>query len=121
MPWRFYNKMKITFIIGGARSGKSSFALTEASRAEGRKTYIATAEALDEEMIDGICYFEDALETILSMAGISDAQVVEYQRPLSLMSLLGYQNKRGFKLDKKTLYELMLPEALYLCDITGGN
>ncbi|MBI5664985.1 MAG: bifunctional adenosylcobinamide kinase/adenosylcobinamide-phosphate guanylyltransferase [Nitrospirae bacterium] len=42
--------MKITFVIGGARSGKSSFALNEASKIEGPKVYIATAEALDEEM-----------------------------------------------------------------------
>ena len=42
--------MKITFVIGGARSGKSSFALKEASRLEGQKAFIATAEALDDEM-----------------------------------------------------------------------
>ncbi len=41
---------KITFVIGGARSGKSSFTLNEASKVQGQKAYIATAEALDEEM-----------------------------------------------------------------------
>ena len=41
---------KIIFIIGGARSGKSSFALNEASKIKGQKAYIATAEALDSEM-----------------------------------------------------------------------
>jgi len=41
---------KIVFITGGARSGKSSFALKETSGIPGRKAYIATAEALDEEM-----------------------------------------------------------------------
>lgn len=46
--------MKITFIIGGARSGKSAFALSEAMKVEGRKAYIATAEALDEEMQERI-------------------------------------------------------------------
>ena len=46
--------MKITFITGGARSGKSSFALKEASKAQGQKAYIATAEALDGEMKDRI-------------------------------------------------------------------
>ena len=40
----------ITFVIGGARSGKSSFALKEGSALAGKKAYIATAEALDEEM-----------------------------------------------------------------------
>jgi adenosylcobinamide kinase / adenosylcobinamide-phosphate guanylyltransferase len=41
---------KIVFVLGGARSGKSTFALQEASAAEGRKAFIATAEALDGEM-----------------------------------------------------------------------
>lgn len=41
---------RIIFIIGGARSGKSSFALNEASKIKGQKAYIATAEALDNEM-----------------------------------------------------------------------
>ena len=46
--------MKITFIIGGARSGKSSFALKDASKIKGLKAYIATAEALDDEMKERI-------------------------------------------------------------------
>ncbi len=41
---------RIIFIIGGARSGKSSFALSEASKTKGLKAYIATAEVLDNEM-----------------------------------------------------------------------
>ncbi len=36
--------------MGGARSGKSTFALHEASAAEGKKAFIATAQALDDEM-----------------------------------------------------------------------
>ena len=43
-------KGKIVFITGGARSGKSSFALKEAIKISGHKAYIATAEALDDEM-----------------------------------------------------------------------
>ena len=41
---------KLVFITGGARSGKSTFALEKTSRISGKKAYIATAEALDEEM-----------------------------------------------------------------------
>jgi adenosylcobinamide kinase / adenosylcobinamide-phosphate guanylyltransferase len=40
----------ITFVVGGARSGKSSYALNEANLREGKKAFIATAEALDHEM-----------------------------------------------------------------------
>jgi len=45
---------KIIFITGGARSGKSDFALELARRFAGRKAYLATARALDEEMAERI-------------------------------------------------------------------
>ncbi len=41
---------KITFITGGARSGKSGFAERLAHELEGKRAYIATAQALDPEM-----------------------------------------------------------------------
>jgi adenosylcobinamide kinase / adenosylcobinamide-phosphate guanylyltransferase len=41
---------KAVFILGGSRSGKSAFALKEASALPGEKAFIATAEALDKEM-----------------------------------------------------------------------
>ncbi len=48
----------ITFIIGGARSGKSRFALDLANKSVlsegGQKVYIATAQALDNEMKERI-------------------------------------------------------------------
>ncbi|MEJ2353380.1 MAG: bifunctional adenosylcobinamide kinase/adenosylcobinamide-phosphate guanylyltransferase [Anaerolineales bacterium] len=40
----------LTLIIGGARSGKSSFAEQAARRHAGQVVYLATAQALDEEM-----------------------------------------------------------------------
>jgi adenosyl cobinamide kinase/adenosyl cobinamide phosphate guanylyltransferase len=46
--------MKIVLVIGGARSGKSSFVLTEALKFKGQKAYIATGEALDDEMKERI-------------------------------------------------------------------
>jgi adenosylcobinamide kinase/adenosylcobinamide-phosphate guanylyltransferase len=46
--------IKITFITGGARSGKSSFALKSASALAGQKAYLATAESLDQEMKERI-------------------------------------------------------------------
>ena len=44
------NENKLILITGGARSGKSSFALREASNIPGAEAYIATAKAYDEEM-----------------------------------------------------------------------
>lgn len=47
-------KGKMIFITGGAKSGKSSFAMAEAAKIKGKKAYIATAEALDDEMRERI-------------------------------------------------------------------
>lgn len=41
---------KIVFIIGGARSGKSSFALERAKEKTGRAAFIATCSPCDREM-----------------------------------------------------------------------
>lgn len=45
---------RIVLILGGARSGKSSFALKDAGGKEGKKAFIATAEAKDNEMAERI-------------------------------------------------------------------
>ena len=42
--------MRIIFITGGARSGKSAYALSQAQILPGKKVFIATAQALDNEM-----------------------------------------------------------------------
>ncbi|MEM6354399.1 MAG: bifunctional adenosylcobinamide kinase/adenosylcobinamide-phosphate guanylyltransferase [Pseudomonadota bacterium] len=46
----------LTLILGGARSGKSAraLALAEAAAPPGQRVFVATAEALDEEMADRI-------------------------------------------------------------------
>jgi adenosylcobinamide kinase/adenosylcobinamide-phosphate guanylyltransferase len=45
---------RIVFVVGGAKSGKSSFVLTKAETFAGRKAFIATAESLDDEMKERI-------------------------------------------------------------------
>lgn len=42
--------MKIIFVTGGARSGKSAFALTQALKIKGKRAFIATARPTDDEM-----------------------------------------------------------------------
>ena len=41
---------RVSLVLGGARSGKSRFAEGQAADFEGPKTYVATAEAFDDEM-----------------------------------------------------------------------
>lgn len=45
---------KMTLILGGARSGKSSYAQDLAAQLGGRVVYVATAEARDDEMRERI-------------------------------------------------------------------
>lgn len=45
---------KLIFVTGGCRSGKSQFALDYANRHFRKKLYLATCEALDEEMVKRI-------------------------------------------------------------------
>jgi len=45
---------RVTLVTGGARSGKSAHALSLALRREGKRAFIATAEAFDDEMRERI-------------------------------------------------------------------
>lgn len=47
-------KSQIILCSGGARSGKSEFAEHLALATEGRKAYVATGQAFDDEMVDRI-------------------------------------------------------------------
>jgi adenosylcobinamide kinase/adenosylcobinamide-phosphate guanylyltransferase len=78
----------IIFITGGARSGKSSFALKEASGAEGERAYIATAEALDVEMRERILKHREergaAWETFEEPVRVADT-LAEVKRKYSVI------------------------------------
>ncbi|MFA5468900.1 MAG: bifunctional adenosylcobinamide kinase/adenosylcobinamide-phosphate guanylyltransferase [Sphaerochaetaceae bacterium] len=68
---------EITLIIGGGRSGKSSYGEAMAKAIEGNRLYIATAEVTDEEMAKRIEHhqkrragiFSQTIEEPLNLAG----------------------------------------------------
>lgn len=79
--------------------------------------YSAT-EAYDEKLIDEIGYLDKAIDQVKSLAGIIDAQVVEYRRPFSLAYLLEARANDGIlKIDRSTLHKLSTPEVMYLWSI----
>jgi adenosyl cobinamide kinase/adenosyl cobinamide phosphate guanylyltransferase len=76
---------RLTFITGGARSGKSSFALERASLLEGQKAFLATAQALDAEMLERIKRHRqergpgwDTIEEPLNVAGALNGMNKKY-------------------------------------------
>ncbi|MCG8690893.1 MAG: bifunctional adenosylcobinamide kinase/adenosylcobinamide-phosphate guanylyltransferase [Minwuiales bacterium] len=71
----------ITLVLGGARSGKSAHAERLAADASPRRTYIATAQALDDEMATRIAHHKSrrdsswqTVEAPLDLCGAIEAQ-----------------------------------------------
>jgi adenosylcobinamide kinase/adenosylcobinamide-phosphate guanylyltransferase len=78
----------VILIGGGARSGKSRYALQKALSIEGRRVFVATAEPLDDEMTSRIARhkadrgaefetIEEPLDLARVIAGAFDAMVVD--------------------------------------------
>jgi ClpP class serine protease len=74
-------------------------------------------EALAENMIDELGYFEDVVTKAMELAHLDKAQVVEYTRPFSLANFFGAKTEGIFKLDKSTIYELSTPDVMYLWSV----
>lgn len=71
----------ITFITGGARSGKSKFALNIAGKVIGKKAYIATAQALDNEM-------KERIERHRKERSERDSSWIIFEEPLNITTLI---------------------------------
>lgn len=96
--------------------------------AEGRKASLApdevrrladggifgAEEAVNEKLIDGIGYLDEAIQEIKSLAGIQSARVVEYRKPFSFADVLSMKRPNLLKLNRDTLYELATPQIMYL-------
>jgi ClpP class serine protease len=74
-------------------------------------------EALAENMIDELGYFEDVVTKAMELAHLDKAQVVEYTRPFSFANFLSAKTEGIFKLDKSTIYELSTPDVMYLWSV----
>ncbi|MGA2171749.1 MAG: signal peptide peptidase SppA [Sedimentisphaerales bacterium] len=71
-------------------------------------------QALKEKLIDGIGYLNNAIDEVKAEAGIEKAQVVEYRKPFSLADILSAKTGAAIQVNQKTLYELTVPQVLYL-------
>lgn len=93
--------------------GREGLSLAEVRELSDGSIYGAE-EALEVKLIDAIGYLEEAIEQVMSLAGIEEAQVVEYRKPFSFASFLGVRSGGLFKIDRATLYEFTTPQLLYL-------
>jgi len=77
--------------------------------------YVAE-EAKAVSLIDKTGYLDDAIAMVKDRAGITEAQVIEYRKPLSFMDFLTAQGKKTslLQLDRTKLFELCTPQVLYL-------
>jgi protease-4 len=71
-------------------------------------------QAVENKLIDEIGYLKDAIKEVKAQAGIEKAEVIEYQKPFSLAEILSAKARPSLQIDKKTLYELSVPQVLYL-------
>ena len=94
-------------------AGRESLTLDQVKLLADGSLYRAD-EALAENLIDKVGYLDDAIDQVLSLAGIQQAQVVEYQKPFSLASLLSVQSRSLFNIDRDALHEFTTPQLLYL-------
>ncbi len=96
------------------QAGRSSALSPDQVRKLADGSIFVAPQALEERLIDEIGYLDDAVEAVLSLAGLLDAQVVEYRKPFSFMDMLSVEGRSALKLNRSTLYELSTPQVLYL-------
>jgi protease-4 len=100
-----------------ARSRKDVLAIEQIRVLADGSIYNAT-EALENKLIDEIGYMQEAIALAKSLAKITDARVVEYEKPFSFESFL--DAKSIFRLDRDAIYEFTTPQLMYLWDAGLG-
>jgi len=98
--------------------GRFGHLTPEAVRTLADGSIYGAEEAVANGLIDSVGYMDKAIATACSLAGISEARVVEYARPLSILSMLTAESRRPAGLDAESLQQWLLPQRLYLWDGT---
>ena len=98
--------MPVVLVGGGARSGKSRWALERARKRGGRLVYIATAEALDEEMTVRIARHREE----------RGSEFVTVEEPLDLAGALRSADADAIVVDCLTLW---LSNSIHRGDTTA--
>jgi protease-4 len=93
--------------------GRSSLTEADVRRLADGSIYWAD-KALEEKLIDSVGYLQAAIDKTKSLANLKKAQVIEYRRQFSFADLLGAKTNVSLKIDRRTLYEVAVPQALYL-------
>jgi len=100
--------------VGVVKEGRQeALAPSEVEKLADGSIFVAD-QALQARLIDEIGYLDDAIAAVKALAGIEQAQVVEYRRPFSLRDVLTAKGPQIPKLDRKTLFEFGTPQVLYL-------
>lgn len=73
-------------------------------------------QAVDNQLIDELGYFDDAVERTQQMAHISDAKVITYEELFSFWSIMGGRSNAKIDLEAQILEKLAAPRVLYLWD-----
>jgi protease-4 len=71
-------------------------------------------EAKKKKLIDKIGYIDEAIVAAKNLAGIIEARVVEYARPMTLSSILGVNSKSIINVDREMVEEFVTPKVMYL-------
>jgi protease-4 len=75
-------------------------------------------QAFDNKLIDEIGYMQEAIKSAKTLANITDARVVEYNKAFSMESWLGAKSGINtiLRLNRDSLYEFTTPQLMYLWD-----
>ena len=108
-------KPTLDIFVNVVAKGRESVLSLEEVKELADGSIFGAQEALEKKLIDDIGYLDDAINMAKSIAGINEAQVIQYKRPFSFGGIMGVESKQNLlNLDRNTLFELGTPQVMYL-------